>query len=239
MSLSIRLEEIAACIQPGVCLADIGTDHGYLPIELIKRGSCRHILACDVRTGPLARAQMHIQEAGMQEQIETRLSDGFAQIAAGEVDAAVIAGMGGMLVSEILQAENERPKNILKEMRQLILQPQSDLAAVRQTVHKLSFRIEDERCIKDRDKFYWILVCTPGKQSFEHDWEYAYGRILPQKKAAIFMDYLQQRKKNLSALLTALERQKAAGQESESAARRRAELQKKLRQIQEVEDDNS
>ena len=68
MELSIRLEAIAACVKPGLTIADIGTDHGYLPIELIRRGICPKVMACDVRKGPLERAQEHIVQAGLSQQ---------------------------------------------------------------------------------------------------------------------------------------------------------------------------
>jgi len=161
MELSIRLEAIAACVKPGLAIADIGTDHGYLPIELIRRGISPKALACDVRKGPLERAQQHIKEADLAEQVETRLSNGFEMILPGEVNGCVIAGMGGMLVQDILEAESKREKNILKEMQQLILQPQSDMEAVRRMVHMLSFQIVDESMLVDRDKHYWILCVNP------------------------------------------------------------------------------
>ena len=156
MELSIRLEAIAACVKPGLTIADIGTDHGYLPIELIRRGICSKALACDVRKGPLQRAEEHIMQAGLSQQIETLLSNGFEMVQPGQVDCCVIAGMGGMLVKDILEAESCRNKNIIKEMKQLILQPQSDWEAVRRMVHKLSFRIADEVMLIDRDKHYWM-----------------------------------------------------------------------------------
>lgn len=232
MSLSVRLEEIAACMRQSKAIADIGTDHAYLPIELIQRGICKRALACDVRSGPLQRAKQHIQAADLQGRIETRLSNGFAQIESGEVDAAIIAGMGGLLICEILQAENARPKNILKEMQQLILQPQSDWDAVRYTLHSLSFQIETERLVLDRDKYYWIFVCSQGCQRFEKRWQYRYGQALAHKPTVIFKDYLQQEEEKMRKILARLLQEAEAG--SDSAGRRQQELRMRIQEIQEA-----
>ncbi|MCI8633209.1 MAG: SAM-dependent methyltransferase [Lachnospiraceae bacterium] len=213
-------------------IADIGTDHAYLPIELIQRGICKRALACDVRSGPLQRAKQHIQAADLQGRIETRLSNGFAQIEPGEVDAAIIAGMGGLLICEILKAENARPKNILKEMQQLILQPQSDWDAVRYTLHSLSFQIETERLVLDRDKYYWIFVCSQGCQRFEKRWQYRYGQALAHKPTVIFKDYLQQEEEKMRKILARLLQEAEAG--SDSAGRRQQELRMRMQEIQEA-----
>ena len=103
MKLSKRLEMIASFVKPGSRLADIGTDHGYIPIALTERGVILSALAMDVRKGPLERAREHIGEAGLAEQIETRLSDGLEKLKAGEADTVVIAGMGGELEIHILE----------------------------------------------------------------------------------------------------------------------------------------
>ncbi len=229
MELSIRLEAIAACVKPGLAVVDIGTDHGYLPIELIRRGVSPKALACDVRKGPLQRAHQHIQEAGLLDQVETRLSDGFEMIRRGEVNGCVIAGMGGMLVKDILEAESLREKNILQEMKQLILQPQSDMEAVRRMVHRLSFRITDEIMLIDRDKHYWILICEPGKETYEADWQYRFGRSLTERKDPVLHGYLLHKYNKNAELLESL-----ASSESEAALQRKYQLQAEQKELAEV-----
>lgn len=229
MELSIRLEAIAACVKPGLTIADIGTDHGYLPIELIRRGICSKALACDVRKGPLQRAEEHIMQAGLSQQIETLLSNGFEMVQPGQVDCCVIAGMGGMLVKDILEAESSRNKNIIKEMKQLILQPQSDWEAVRRMVHKLSFRIADEVMLIDRDKHYWILVCEPGIEEFDKPWQYRYGRCLVERKDPVLYEYLQHKYNKNTELMANL-----FGSESEAARERRQLLSFEQNELTEV-----
>ncbi len=229
MELSIRLEAIAACIKPGLAVADIGTDHGYLPIELLRRGISPKALACDVRTGPLERARQHILEAGLSKQIETRLSNGFEQIWPGEAEGCVIAGMGGMLIKDILEAESRRDKNILQEMKQLILQPQSDMEAVRRMVHRLSFQIVDEIMLIDRDKHYWILICEPGKETYEADWQYRFGKPLAERKDPVLHGYLLHKYNKNTELIESLSQG-----ESEAAVQRKSQLHLEQKELAEV-----
>ena len=104
MQLSKRLSAVASLITEGSRLADIGTDHGYVPIALVENGSIPSAVAMDVNKGPLERAQEHIREKHLEDRIKTRLSDGVKALEEGEADAVLIAGMGGMLVIRILDA---------------------------------------------------------------------------------------------------------------------------------------
>ena len=106
--LDQRLLTVARLVRQGAYLADIGTDHGYVPIWLVQKGVCPSALAMDVRKGPLERAEEHVEEVGLSGKIELRLSDGLAKLKAGEADTVVIAGMGGPLMERILTdgAEN-------------------------------------------------------------------------------------------------------------------------------------
>ena len=103
MKLSKRLETVASFVPKGSNIADIGTDHGYVPIYLVREGQAEHAVAMDVRKGPLERARAHVAEAGLGSRIDVRLSDGLAGLKPGEADCVVIAGMGGELIIHILE----------------------------------------------------------------------------------------------------------------------------------------
>ena len=103
MELSKRLQAVADLVSDGRTVADVGTDHGYIPIYLIQSGKCARAIAMDVNKGPLQRAKDHIEEQGLSCQIATRLSDGVQHLEAGEVECIVIAGMGGALTIRILE----------------------------------------------------------------------------------------------------------------------------------------
>jgi len=126
MELSKRLQAVADLVSDGLVVADVGTDHGYIPIYMLEIGKCSKALAMDVNHGPLLRAKEHIAEHGLEEMIETRLSDGVKELQVGECDAVVIAGMGGALTIKIL----EEGKEVFKNLTEFVLQPQSELYKV-------------------------------------------------------------------------------------------------------------
>lgn len=211
--LSVRLEAIASCVRPCRALADIGTDHGFLPIELVRRGICTKAYACDVRTGPLARAQSHIDLAGLTGSVIPLLSDGLAAFQKGSIDTAVMAGMGGRLISRILLDSAQKGDNSpLPGLDQLIVQPQSELSLVRQTLDKVGFVIDDEVMLTDRGKFYWIFHTRPEAGSPTPDRsreELAFGTILAGRKDPVLKEYLLKRLNVTRQLLKDLSSQKA------------------------------
>ena len=103
MELSKRLTAVASLVTEGASVADIGTDHGYIPIYLVKQQIAEKAIALDINRGPLERARLHITGHGLKDRIETRLSDGLANVVPGEVDTMVAAGMGGALIIKILK----------------------------------------------------------------------------------------------------------------------------------------
>lgn len=127
MLLSDRMRAVAGLVQPCKSIADIGCDHGYVAMELVRSKVCRHVIAMDVNSGPLDRARHNIADFCMQDYIETRLSDGVSALREGEAEGIICAGMGGKLVISIL----EQGKKLIGEMKQVILQPQSELSEVR------------------------------------------------------------------------------------------------------------
>ncbi len=187
MDLSERLYAVAGLVTPGNRLADVGTDHGYIPIYLIEQGKIPHGIAMDVNRGPLERAREHIAQFGLEEQIETRLSDGLENLKAGEADTVVIAGMGGALTVRIL----ERGLSLLPTVRELILQPQSELAKVRRWLWEHDFAIEDEDMVKEDGKYYPMMRVKGGQRTpaLSRE-ELQYGPILLEKRHPVLREYL-------------------------------------------------
>ncbi len=157
--LSKRLQAAADYVAYGSCVADIGTDHGYLPIYLVQSGRCPRALAMDIREGPLQRAREHIELCGLLPYIQTRLSDGLQSLGPGEADSVVIAGMGGLTIIKILDAAY----NILADIKELILEPQSDLAAVRKFLREHSMYVDRENLVLEDGKYYPILHVAAHK----------------------------------------------------------------------------
>lgn len=234
VELSLRLEALLAVIDPHSVLADIGTDHAFLPIELIRRGVCRKVIACDVGAGPLQRAADHVKEAGLCDQIETRLADGLLGLCPGEADAVVIAGMGGALMASIL--EKAEGMGILEHLDQLVLQPQSEFEKVREAMQHLGFTAVKERMVEDRGKFYWIISAVRNadtvlavSSSQAKPWAARYGTLLPGSKDPVFLSYMERQIRKTEMLLRELE-----GKEGEAASSRRNELMKTLQDLNEI-----
>lgn len=158
MMLSDRMRAVAGLVQPCRSIADIGCDHGYVAMELVRSKICRHVIAMDINSGPLERARHNIAEYGMQEYIETRLSDGVSTLAAGEAEGIICAGMGGKLVIAIL----EQGKRLVGEMTQVILQPQSELSEVRGYLRDKGYLIDREDIIYEDGKYYPMMRALPG-----------------------------------------------------------------------------
>lgn len=197
MQLSKRLLAVSEMVSSGFCLADIGTDHGYIPIYLIEKGRIPSAIAMDVNRGPLERARIHIREHGLEDRIQTRLSDGLEKLDPGEADTVLIAGMGGMLTIRIL----EEGRDALESVRELILQPQSDIREVRAFLEKSGYRIDEENMIEEDGKIYPMMRAVKsgregnaesdtGDGTHMTELELRYGPVLLKKDNPVLQKYL-------------------------------------------------
>ncbi len=148
---------LADMVAPGNRLVDVGCDHGYLSIYLVREGVCPGALAMDIRKGPLACAEEHIMESGLGDYIEVRLSDGLAAYAEGEAETMVCAGMGGRLMEKILTDSMEKARRL----QELILQPQSELQEFRAFLRKAGFTVVKENAVCEEGKYYFAMKAVP------------------------------------------------------------------------------
>ena len=216
MQLSKRMQMIADMVKTADCIADIGTDHGYIPIWLAENGITEHVIAADVRKGPLSRAQEHIREHGLQEHIELRLGDGLKVLSPCEADRIIIAGMGGLLMIEIL---SDRPE-ITAQTEELILSPQSDIDAVRRYLHDIGFRIEAEDMTVEDGKYYTVMRCRHGVDYIYAPEDYLYGRILIDNSHPVLADYLNHKIQKTQEIICRL-----TGSNTEKSKKRIEELE--------------
>ena len=155
--ISRRLNKIIDMVSDGRhSIADIGCDHAIVSIELAKKYPDTHVIAMDVAEGPLRIARENITAAGLGDRIETRLSDGFEKLSKGETDTAIIAGMGGMLVTSILS----KGMSTFDTGYELILSPQSDMQHFRTFLRTNNIYIQKEAMLYEDGKFYVIVKCT-------------------------------------------------------------------------------
>ena len=191
MILSKRLLAVASAVTPGNRVADIGTDHGYVPIYLVEKERIPSAIAMDVNRGPLERATCHIREQGLESRISTRLSDGMTELGSHEADTMILAGMGGDLICRILR----KRKDLLEEHPELVIQPQSEWFKVRHSLHDLGYRIMQEWFLKDEGKYYVIIKAVPGQESYDRETEYAYGAVLAAECLPALKEYLLREEK--------------------------------------------
>lgn len=215
MELSKRMEAVAAMVSKGNRIADIGTDHGYVPIALVKRGRIPNAIAMDVKVGPLTKAKNHIAESKLDKVIITRLSNGLENLKQGEVDTIIIAGMGGALICNIL----EEGRFVLTSIKELVLQPQSEIYKVRWQLHKLGWKIVEEEMLIEESKYYTVIKAQKGMERYARECDYLYGQVLLKKKHLVLFTWLQKESKTCEELLQKLKMVK-----SQSALDRKEEL---------------
>lgn len=188
MQLSERLTKIASMVTAGNCLADVGTDHGYVPIYLLENRKIARAIAMDINEGPLKRARLHIAESGFGQMAETRLSDGMAALKPGEADTVVIAGMGGPLMIKILSDYPE----VTGSLKELILQPQSEIAQVRKWLYEKGYEITEEHIVFEEGKYYPMFRAQKGRQCEEPtDLEYQFGCLKLQREPETLRAFLE------------------------------------------------
>ena len=201
MQLSQRLSSVASMVTAGNCLADVGTDHGYVPIYLYERQMIPRAIAMDINKGPLERARLHIAEYGYQNAIETRLSDGMAALKPGEADSVVIAGMGGPLMVKILSAYPE----VTASLKELILQPQSEISEVRVWLYEQGYEIVEEHMVFEDGKYYPMFkaVKNPNVDKMT-DLEYKYGKPSVLKEKDVLKAFIARELANKQSILEKL-----------------------------------
>lgn len=225
MQLSKRLQAVADLVTPGNRLADVGTDHGYVPIWLYEQGRIPSAIAMDLRQGPLNRAKENILAHGLSADLETRLSDGLDRLLPGEADSVVIAGMGGMLVKRILT----QGQALLPSVQELILQPQSDLDVVREYLHNTGFVIVREDMVFEDGKYYPMMKAIHGESTDDRKVWFQYGRLLLENRHPVLKSYLEKEYDGCQQILAKLKQAS-----SEVAVRRCEELSQKLCLIEEA-----
>lgn len=157
LNLSDRLSVIAGCVSPGESVADIGTDHGLLPIFLWQRGIVSKIILSDINEGPLEKAKNNINMYAPDMIYSIRMDDGLKAIDSGEVDTVIIAGMGGLLMTRILEADTAKTLSF----RKYILQPRSAQDKLRKWLFSRGFEIIDEHLVREGKYICEIIAAKP------------------------------------------------------------------------------
>ncbi len=181
-----RLECIKSMVSKCKVAADIGTDHGYVAEMLLKDNICDMVIATDLNEGPLNRAVEHLTSLELNDRCDFRLGSGLTVLKENEADALIIAGMGGELIADILEAS----KSIALNATQLILQPMTTADRLRCYLYENGFKIIDENIVKELHHYYFIIKAVPGKDEAEDERYYEISKILLSKKDPLMTEYL-------------------------------------------------
>lgn len=196
--LTPRLKMIADLVPVSDTVCDIGTDHGYIAIYLAKKGIAKKVIAADIKQGPLNQAEKNISLFDASDSVETRLSDGFEAIKEKEADCAIIAGMGGETIAEILKNE--------KGCKHFVLQMQTAHRELREFLSINGFVIEKEAISREGRKMYTALLCRRGEKYSLTETEKEIGPILIKEKPTLFQDYVKYRLYEIESILARMEK---------------------------------
>lgn len=198
--ISDRLIRVAELVPEGSRLADVGTDHGYVPIWLLEKGIIPSAIAMDVNRGPLLRARENRDRYGYQKVMELRLSNGLEKLRPGEADTVLIAGMGGPLMIQILEDGRENSQGVSA----WVLQPQSEIPSVRRYLITHGFNIVDEIMLIDEGKYYMAMKALPGEAEPWEDVEYLFGKYLLEQRHPVLKKFLEKEKQIYLRILSQL-----------------------------------
>ena len=220
MDVSKRIEFIINNLDKVECLADIGTDHGYVPLRALEEGKANRIIACDVNKDPLDKAKLNAILEGIGDELEFRLGSGFKPLDAGEANEVVIAGMGGNLIRDILEADLEK----VSAVEMLVLQPAQNPEILRQYLYENNYEIIKEDLCKDEGIFYELFKVKRAEgQAIELDSiYYEVSPMLLRQKHPLMKEYLELKVKEYNKILGFIT------EETESAINRKKEIEEKI-----------
>lgn len=230
VELSARMQALADMVSKGSVVCDVGCDHGWVSIYLIQQGIASKVFAMDVGTGPLERAKEHVQSYNLESYIETRLSDGLAALQVGEANCMICAGMGGPLMMRILTRGREKAY----AMKELILQPQSEIAQFRAFLRQEGYKVVGEDMVYEDGKYYPMMKVVPGvvlprEEMAEQRIFEAFGEMLLKDKHPVLQAYIEHSIKQARELL-----QHLAKQETIRAEERMGQIEKELALLQQA-----
>lgn len=225
MKLTDRLLKIASLVSDDKKIADIGTDHGYIPVYLLNEGRVPFAVLADVNKGPLDNARKEVIQNNLLEKVDLRLGSGIEVLEIGEVEEVIIAGMGGILISELLEAKKEVAHSIEK----LILQPMQAQEELRRYLLNNGYEILKEVLVREDFRIYEIIVAKyTGKNTIiEDEIQFEVGIKLLENKDFLFYDFIEKKIKTYSAIVNQLE-----GKNGEEINKKREESKIAIRKLE-------
>ncbi|MPQ42226.1 tRNA (adenine(22)-N(1))-methyltransferase [Clostridium tarantellae] len=228
MELSLRLKIIANYVDNCESVADIGTDHGYIPIYLVKKGICEKAIASDINKGPIEKAKINVSFEGLTSKIQCRLGGGLKPLKNNEVNGVIIAGMGGNLTRDILIDDLEK----IKLYDFIILQPAQNPEVLREYLYINKFEIINEDLIKDEDKYYELFKVKYNENKkpllLENKINYEISPILMQQNHPMIKEYIKHKINRYENILNYIK------EDTDSANNRKKYLNKTIGALKEM-----
>lgn len=195
--LSKRLKAVADMVTPNQVVADIGCDHAYLPIYLVKNKIAPFVFACDVNDGPVRIAKDNVAQVELNDYIKCLKGDGLAPVIDKDIQTVIIAGMGGRLMMRILS----EGKELLKRVKEIVLEPQSEVSQLRFFLEKNGYCIVSEDMVCEDGKFYPIMKAIHGNMNLKEEIYYRYGKIPIRERHPVLHEFLIREKQYFGKLL--------------------------------------
>jgi len=224
VKLNERLLAVAKLMLRGQPAADIGTDHSYLPVYLIINGVCPAVIATEKARGPFNNACQLVELLSLDRKIDMRLGPGLTVLKPGEAATVAMAGMGGHVIRDILEASPE----VAATSQRLVLQPQKNVPLLRQYLQQSNWRIVEEDIAFDHGFYYEIIAAEPGSMQLRED-EVLFGPCLLGRPHPLLSQYLGLQLADMQSLLDQLE-----GKAGSEAEERRVNLQNRVNRIQNI-----
>ncbi len=226
IQLSERLHKVASFVREGAIVADIGSDHAYLPVYLVQQGKVEKAIAGEVVVGPFESAVKNVKRHGLTSSITVRLASGLAAIEESDgVDTVTIAGMGGSLIASIL----EEGKHSLGKVRRIITQPNIHAQAIREWATINGWMLSNEHILKEDGKIYEILVLERGQVVYDER-ALLLGPILMKEKSPIFLEKWTNECAQLKDVLRSIEE----AIETAEIIKKKEQLMRRIRIVGEV-----
>ncbi|MEF2902093.1 MAG: class I SAM-dependent methyltransferase [Terrisporobacter sp.] len=202
MKLTNRLLKIASLVNENKRLADIGTDHGYIPVYLLNEGKINFAILADINKGPLENARSEVKRNKLEDKVDLRLGSGIEVLKKGEVDEVIIAGMGGILIGELLEANKE----VAHSVEKLILQPMQAQEELRRYLLNNGYEILNECLEKEDFRLYEIIEAryTGKNTTIDDEINYEVSQKLIENKDELLAEFIDNKIKKYNNIIEKL-----------------------------------
>lgn len=225
VKLTPRLQKIADQVTQGDRVADIGTDHGYIPIYLLKNNVSPFVIAGDINENPLESAENNIKKYNISHKAETRLGSGLSILKPGEVETVIIAGMGGLLIRDLLASS----KAVVEQLNTLILQPMQAQSELRKYLIDHGFTIEKDILVKEDHHIYEIIVAKLRKQENVDPIYYEIGFHINSNPKPLAEEFVKAKIKTTKIVIENISKNA-----TEPSVEKLKEMNNKLKKLEEV-----